>query len=153
GGAGRGIPDTAVGDDAGGATSAGTQRKDVAERARPGVAARLDDDDLAFADGVEAPLLRVVAAAVVGEQVFAVRNEAQRARGADEFGARPQRSDAVDRHLVQATLAQLSGQPSGRRGLELGAQRGVEALRRQARRLAGAPCLLALPVVDLWQRP
>ena len=75
----------------------GAQGEDVAERAGPGLAARLDDEHLALADGVERALLGVVAAAVPGEQVLAARHEPQGARGADELGARVHRPDAVDR--------------------------------------------------------
>ena len=64
GGDGVVVADAAVGDDPGGAARVGAQGEDVAERAGSGLAARLDDDDLALADGVEGALLGVVAAAV-----------------------------------------------------------------------------------------
>ena len=104
------VAHAAVGDDAGGAARLGAEREDVAERARAGLAARLDDDDLAVADGVERALLGVVAAAVAIEQVFAVGHEAQRPRRADELGAGCMRPHAVDRDVVQPALAQLRRQ-------------------------------------------
>ena len=47
------VADAAVGDDAGRAAHLGAQGEDVAERAGALLAAGLDDEDLARADGVE----------------------------------------------------------------------------------------------------
>ncbi len=88
GGHGVGVADAAVGDDPGGTAGVRAEGEDVAERAGSRLAARLDDDHLALADGVEGALLRVVAAAVGLEQVLAVRHEAQGLGGADELRGR-----------------------------------------------------------------
>ena len=171
------VADAAVGDDAGRAAGLRAQREDVAERAGAGLAARLDHDDLALADGVERALLRVVAAAVRREEVFAAGDEAQGLRGADELGAGVHRPHAVDRDVVQPALAQLRREPATGTRSELVAQLGGERVgpdecgsgrrarssagssapagardARQAGGLARAPRLGALRVVDGGER-
>ena len=113
------VADAAVGDDAGRAARMGAQGEDVAEGAGAGLAARFDHDDLALADRVERALLRVVAAAVRCEEVLAAGDEAQRLRGADDLRARVHRPHAVDRHVVQAALAQLRRESGDRDAQEL----------------------------------
>ena len=55
----RAVPDRAVGDDPGRAADLGAQREDVADGARGGVAAGLDDQHLAGPDLLDRLLLRV----------------------------------------------------------------------------------------------
>ncbi|MPM32209.1 hypothetical protein SDC9_78769 [bioreactor metagenome] len=83
------------------------------------------------------------------EQILPVRDETQGASGPDELAARPGGPYAVDRHVVEATQAQLLGEPGDRHPLELGAQRrGEHGCRRgEPRSLPGTPGLLALTVV------
>jgi hypothetical protein len=102
-----GVSDAAVGHDGGRATGRRPQGEHVAERRGAGLAAGLDDDHLALPDGVEGPLLGVVAATVRGEQVLAVRHEPQGPGCPDERPAGHERADAVDVDVLQAPLAEL----------------------------------------------
>ncbi len=109
-----GVPDRAVGDQPGGAELPGPQREHVAEGAGVPFAAGVDHHHLTGAQGVEEPFLRVVSAAVGGEQVFAAGYVAQGARGSDQAGARLQRCQPVDGHIVQPAFAHQLGQGGDR---------------------------------------
>jgi hypothetical protein len=149
------VPDRAVGDDADRPANLGAQRQQVADGAGRGVAARLDDQDLARPDLLDRPLLGVQpgladGGAVLGEQVLAERHVAQRPGEPGHLLARPGGLQPVEGHVVEAALAELGGERRRRYLRDRGQQ--VAGRIGRARGAAAAVGGLALDVVGVRHR-
>ena len=151
------VAGAAVGDDARGAADLGAQREHVADRAGAALAAGVDHEHLARADGVERHLLGVVAAALPGEQVGPERDEPEGAGAADHAGAGAVGVHALEEDVGVAALAQLHAERRDADGAEQVAQLVGELEGGLGLREPGgtgvAPRLDALAVVDLGCRP
>src|SRR5665213_3476788 len=101
------VANATVGDDSHCTANLCAEGENVADCARALLPACLDDENIVDSERIECSLLGVVATAELLEEVFAIRDEPERARRSNHSGFRSGRGQPVDGDVVVAKLAQL----------------------------------------------